>query len=121
MQHEIIISIGPKPQTRSDRPIFVIREDSEASELPVSEEKPPPKFQLQELTERFLGAVADKENRVSFENTLEDKPGLKPMKTKQSSFSRLKRLTEPRRSGTWPDTWNKTSGFRQVWPEILFA
>ena len=115
-----VISIGPKPRTRSDKPIVVIRNDSEASELPVPKEVPISKIRLQELTERLLGTVADKENRMSFENTLKDKPSLKRMRTNSSPFPRLKRLTEQRRSGARSETWSKT-GFRQVRPEILFA
>ena len=101
--------IGSIPPTTSHESVVVIKEDSEAVEVPFPEGKLLSQFPLplQELSERFLGALADKENRISSTNMITDTSDLKPTILKQSSFPQMKRLTDQRRSGTWPKIWSK--------------
>ena len=115
------ISITPRTKKRFYEPTVVVREDSRTPEVPVPEEMPPSKYRLQQLGERFLGALADKEKRMSFRYILTDTWDRKPLIARQSSFLPLKQLTELRRVGTWPETWSKRFAPRQVRPKIFFS
>lgn len=105
-----LVTPGRNPGIKTHLPTIVIREDSEAPEVLVTNNVlPPPKFEplllrIQELSARFQGAITDKENKMSLKNLLINKPDPKFAGAKKTSFSGLERSIEQRRPGTWPVT-----------------